>query len=391
MSAPNPSRACRPSLRLVSIATLLALLTGCAAVAPDGGVSGLQELASGKTPGSAGAAVAISRPGINTQAAIDELLKTPLSAEAAVRIALLNNPAFQLSLASAGISISDAMPAQGLDKLKARQDITRLAAETRKAWLNAVAAEQTTALRQDAMEAAQAGDELARRLTRVGNWSALQQAREQLLLSDAAAQLARARQAAFSAREKLIVLMGLWGRQIQFELPARLPELPAQPQDIPDVEARALQERQDLRQAVATWQRQQATTREFGADGLWDALRDSARVREIALKVRSEAREVYHGYRTAYDLALSEQRDVLPLHNFINEEMLLRYNGMLASVFELLSDSRAQTLGHIAAIEASRDFWLAEADLQTVLAGASATSAPSSTARPAGAAAAAAH
>jgi len=39
-----------------------------------------------------------------------------------------------------------------------------------------------------------------------------------------------------------------------------------------------------------------------------------------------------------------------------------RYNGMLIGVFELLADARAQIASVNAAIEAQRDFWLADAD-----------------------------
>ena len=51
----------------------------------------------------------------------------------------------------------------------------------------------------------------------------------------------------------------------------------------------------------------------------------------------------------------------------ISEEKLLRYNGMLISVFELLADAREQVASVNAAIEALRDFWIAEADLQAAL------------------------
>ena len=49
--------------------------------------------------------------------------------------------------------------------------------------------------------------------------------------------------------------------------------------------------------------------------------------------------------------------------------MLLRYNGMLKSVFELLADAREQVMAVNGAIEAQRDFWMAEADLQMALIG----------------------
>lgn len=146
--------------------------------------------------------------------------------------------------------------------------------------------------------------------------------------------------------------------------------MPAQPSELPDIESRVLQQRLDLQLANTQWARQRAATREPGADALWDAMRDSARVRELAVKARSEAREAYNSYRTAYDLARHYRAEVLPLYQFINDETLLRYNGMLASVFELLAEARAQAQAAGSTVETLRDFWLADADLQAVLAGA---------------------
>ncbi|MEO8390883.1 MAG: RND transporter [Polaromonas sp.] len=358
-------------LRLGSLALLVLALTGCTTAVPDGGVSGLQALATTQPAGSGTAPpMLIARPGKDASAAVAGLLKGPLSAENAVRIALLNNPGLQLSLAGEGVNITDSVSASPA-KLRAAQDIAQLTHETRKAWINAVAAAQTERFMDEARESAETAGELARRMARAGNWSKLQQAREQLLLAGATTQLARARQAAFSEREKLVVVMGLWGTQADFILPDRLPDLPAKAEDMPDVESRVLQQRLDLRLATAQWAGQRAIRPQPGADGLWDAMGDSARVRELAVRARSEAREAYHGYRSAYDLARHYQTEVMPLYRFIQDETVLRYNGMLTSIFELLAGARAQALAAADAIEAQRDFWLAEADLQTVLAGAS--------------------
>ena len=61
--------------------------------------------------------------------------------------------------------------------------------------------------------------------------------------------------------------------------------------------------------------------------------------------------------------------EVVPLRKRISEENLLRYNGMLASVFDLLSDSKDQVTGVVGAVEALRDYWLAETNLQTAVTG----------------------
>ncbi len=63
----------------------------------------------------------------------------------------------------------------------------------------------------------------------------------------------------------------------------------------------------------------------------------------------------------------------------ITDEMLLKYNGMLVGVFELLADARTQVGAVIAAIEAQRDFWLADAALSAAIAGAPSSSVPLAT------------
>jgi outer membrane protein, multidrug efflux system len=450
-------------LRLSVAALAVVALAGCASLSPDGGVSDVQTLVSGKTGGVDASLGAGEKSGAAADNAVGELLKAPLSAESAVRIALLNNPGLRGSLATLGVS--DALRVQAgrlpnphfaigrfrmgdeveierllsfnliglltlpwkyqwqnqqheLAKLQAAQDVIRLAANTRKAWITAVAAQQSALYMADVKDAAEAGGELARRMARVGNWSKLRQAREQVSLNDAVAQLARSQQAAFAAREKLTRLMGLWGAQTNFTLADRLPDLPKEATTMVDAEARALRERLDVRSAMAESRYvadQMGFTKVTGyVDGMtiglsrnsifdnaaqtkesrrgielelplpifdWGGARNArsmamyqqsaTRVQEVAISARSEAREAYFGYRTAYDLALHYRDEVVPLRKFIGEEMVLRFNGMLASAWDLLADSRAQVMAVNSTIEAQRDFWLAETDLQTTLTGTS--------------------
>jgi outer membrane protein TolC len=93
------------------------------------------------------------------------------------------------------------------------------------------------------------------------------------------------------------------------------------------------------------------------------------RAAETAINARSEVREAYGAWRSAYDIARHHQDEIVPLRKQIAEENLLRYNGMLIGVFELLADARAQITSVNAAIEAKRDFWLAQADLDMALIG----------------------
>lgn len=93
------------------------------------------------------------------------------------------------------------------------------------------------------------------------------------------------------------------------------------------------------------------------------------RAADTVVKARSEVREAYNAYRTAYDLAKHYRDEIVPLRKRIADENVLRYNGMLISVFELLADARSQIASVNAYIEALRDFWVAEANLELALTG----------------------
>ena len=105
-----------------------------------------------------------------------------------------------------------------------------------------------------------------------------------------------------------------------------------------------------------------------------------------ALRARSEVREAYGLYRSAWDIARQHRDEALPLARRISDEQLRRYNAMLIGVFDLLADARAQVAAVSAAQEALRDFWLAEADLDQALLGPVTPSLPQSGATPAAAA-----
>ena len=93
------------------------------------------------------------------------------------------------------------------------------------------------------------------------------------------------------------------------------------------------------------------------------------RAAETAVNARSEVREAYANYRFAYDIARHHRDEIVPLRQRIADENVLRYNGMLIGVFELLADARLQIASVNAAIEAQRDFWIAQSDLDMALVG----------------------
>jgi outer membrane protein TolC len=268
-----------------------------------------------------------------------------------------------------------------------------------------VAAQQSAIYMEQVKDAAEASSELARRMAAAGNWSKLQQAREQAFYADAVAQLARARQASSAEREKLTRLLGLVDPNA-FQLPERLPDLPAAPRQFGDAETQAMANRLDILMAQkdlaglsASLGLTRATRfvnlldlgyrRDSGGSGYeielqiplfdWGGARVAKaeaiymqavhRAAGAAVDARSQVRETYAAYRGAYDIARHYRDEIVPLKKRISDEQLLRYNGMLISVFELLADAREQVTSVNAAIEAQRDYWIADAALQAALTG----------------------
>jgi outer membrane protein TolC len=433
----------------------LALLAGCKSLTPDAGFSAVEQAVQERT-GAQAKWVRSEDEASSARARVKELLAQSLSPEAAVQIALLNNPGLQATYADVGIAEADLVqasrwrgPTFSFARLRRGDEIeyerslffdvlglltiplsvrgeearfeaarSRTAAEalgvaldTRKAWFSAVAAQEGAKYAEQVKEAAEASAELARRMAEVGNFSKLDQAREQAFYAEATAQLARARHAELAARERLTRLMGLWGEDLAFQLPERLPDLPKAPREGGDLEAQALAQRLDVQgakrdtEALARSLGLAKVTRyvsllEFGVlsnsetgqprQRGWEVelrlpifdlggartaraerlyLQSVNRAADAAVQARSEVREAYGTYRTALDLARHYRDEVVPLRKRISDEMLLRYNGMLASVFELLADSREQVAAVNAYIETLRNFWIAESDLQMALTG----------------------
>jgi len=362
----------RPLVRALGLTLLLS--HAYAAPPIDGGVQGLQaeiHTSLSNLLGPAAAPLRIASPTYGGADELTQLLQAPMDGPAVMRIALLHSPVLQMALGAEGSNITDMQSPGFPARLRASDEATRLALRAYKAWVNAVAAEQSARLLREAKTTAETADELTRRMVRAGNASRLTQAQSQATLSDTAVALARGEQSAFAAREQLIRVLGLWGAQTGFTLATALPALPASPTDTADLEARAIAARSGLQAERLAWQRKQASTAPATIDERWDALGDAAKVRAQAVQVRSEAREAAFNLRTQWDITRHLQTEVLPLRQFIHEELTLRYNGMLTSVFDLMADSRTRTLSHLAAAEALRDYWLAAADVQAALAGVS--------------------
>lgn len=445
---------------------LAVLLGGCASFSPDAGTGVARDVAFAelnkdvvKITDAAGA--------ISAKARVDQLLKQPLSADAAVQVALLNNRGLQAAFNELGIAEAQMVAASlppnptfgissrsgrfaleierqiagsifALVTLPARAEIARerfqaaqlrtaetvlkLAADTRRQYHRAVAANAQVGFIEQAKGSSDAAAELFKRLGESGGVNKLDQAREFAFDAELGAQLAQARLVQRQERERLVRQLGLWGDELKFKLPGMLAPLPRL-QSVKAIESEALRKRIDLKVARAdldalagalgltnatrfvsdidllgrrTYDRgrslshagevERETSRsrtveleieipifDFGQSKVVQAeqtyMQAANKLAEKAVNIRSEAREAYVGYRATYDIARQYQSNVLPLRKIIQDESLLHYNGMLIDVTQLITDARARILSNVAAINARRDFWIAHTDLKHVVIG----------------------
>jgi outer membrane protein TolC len=446
-----------PAFSLLLTSTLA--LAGCAAFSPDTGMTVVSDIAS-QTIGKEVAFVRSADDAERTGGTVRHLLARPLTVDAAVQVALLNNKGLQaaynvLALAETEL-VEQSLPPNptfsisriagnganeierqvvgdilALATLPLRSDIARerfrqaqlraaletlrVAAEVRRAYFRSVAANDMVGLLTDAKSTAEATAQLAKQLGETGSMNKLDQAREQVFYAETTADLAGARQEATSARERLARLMGLWDEGLDFRLPNRLPALPPRPATLPGIEVDAVGHRLDLQIArielvalAKSLNLTEATRfvtlldlagisrrttdpegppfRERGFevsfqipvfDGGEVRVRQATetynhafnRLTEAAVNVRSEARDAYRVYRSTYDIASHFQREILPLRKIITEEMQLRFSSMQVDVFALLTEARQRIASLRGAIDAKREFFLAQSDLKAAVNG----------------------
>jgi len=451
----------RPRLKPAYVAALLSTLAlaGCASFSADHGMNVVATVA-GETIKKDVVSIRTTDDAEWARGAVQNLLRRTLTVDTAVQVALLNNRGLQaayneLALAEADL-VRDSLPPNPTfsithiagsgafeierrivgdilalatlpfrseiarqrfqqAQLHAAEDTLRLAADVRRAYYQAVAANELVGLLTDAKATAESTAQLALKLGQTGSMNKLDQAREQTFYAEVTAELATLRQEATSSRERLARLLGLWNGDLGFRLPQKLPMLPRRPLSLPRIEVEAVEHRLDLQIArielaalakslnlteatrfvtlvdVAGISRKTrdpdgAPFRTSGIDVQFQIpIFDGGEVRvrqatetynqafnlltEKAINVRSEARDAFRVYRSTYDIAGHYQREVVPLRNITFDESRLRFSSMQIDVFALLTESRQWIAALRAAIEAKREFWLAQSELKTAVNG----------------------
>jgi outer membrane protein, heavy metal efflux system len=229
---------------------------------------------------------------------VKKLLARPLSVEAAVQIALLNNRMLQATYEELGVAQAELvqagllrnpvfsgtvriptggsgrpnlefdlvgsfldlvfLPARkqvaalGFEerKLRVSHAVLELAAQTRSAYFAAISARQVAELRRLVASAAEASAEFAKRLHDAGNLTELAMTLEKASYEQARIDWSKAESAVVEARERLTRLMGLWGEGAGWMGPERLPDIPAAEPPLERAERLAISRRLDFKSAL---------------------------------------------------------------------------------------------------------------------------------------------
>ena len=297
-------------------------------------------------------------------------------------------------------------------KLQAAQETLNLAFEARKAFYSAIASKQLSNYYEQVKLTAEAAAELSLRMAKAGNISKRDLAREQVFYSETLSKLSRTKQNEMSEKEKLIRILGLNSDQINIKLPEILPNLPADKMEYEKLIAYAIDQRLDIQIAkkeidmfaktlgitkatrfinvlnvVMEGEKSAADNEvltgpvlklevplfDFGGARIarYQAQYEQSvnHLKETALNAESQVRENYANYLSKYTDTKRYRDNIIPLRKKILDETVLHYNGMLVSVFELLTDAREQVNSLVEYIDTLKEFWIAESDLQLAAGG----------------------
>lgn len=444
-----------------TLTLLAALLTGgCAVVPREAGFGDVQKTVVDRT----GQKVHWNQ-GTPADDAVAQQVKTMLGkevvAEKAVQIALLNNRELQatyedLSIAQAdlvsagllknpvfdadirffeggGTSAELAVTQSFLDilfipirkrfaaaafeaaKMRVAGAVIDLAGEVRSSFYTYQGAEQTLEFRRQVMSATEASYDLAKRLRAAGNTKELDLFNERALYEQTKIEVRSAEAEVLRARERLNVLMGLWGPQTSWTATHRLPGLPATEVAAEGLERQAVERslelsatRQQFEQAAAALGMAQplgvfsdtalGVSADHETDGNWglgpafsipiplfnqgqpaiaSAQAEIRRTRALyaarAVAVRSQVRTALAAVLAARDQVEYYAKVIIPLRQRIVDQTQLQYNAMQLGAFQLLQAKQQQIDAANAYLRTLRDYWLARTELERILSGGSAS------------------
>lgn len=439
---------------LAALAALALAAGGCASTSIRSDLDRVRELTRMPIP----SAVATEEVDPATSSDVRGMLRAPLTADAAVRVALLNNRELRASLRDLGVArgrlVQAGLPpnpevefdlrnqqdrAQPLQvDVLLEYDLTRailapkradaaradleaaryrsavavvqIGYEVRAAFYALQASLSRLSIAVRGLDAFAAGRDAAQALFEAGNVPELDLATQEAAYQSARASVAQLELDVLDRRELLQRLLGLHGEDTGWTVKEGLPPAPADLELPPGLERRAIQASLELAEtrsrleAIArrtglartegwlpdisvdvhaeqdgpSWEigggarftlpifdRNQGTVAAHESE--FDALME--RYHGAAVDLRSAAREARNRVLSTHARARQFQEVIVPARRRVVEQTLLQYNAMQIGVFQLLQARREQLDAELAQVDALRDFWIAKAALDGLLAG----------------------
>jgi outer membrane protein, heavy metal efflux system len=297
-------------------------------------------------------------------------------------------------------------------KLEVADNVLEVAAEVREAFYTAQAAEQVLAMRRVIEEASKTASELAHRQYEAGTMSDLALNTELGLAAQTTLDLKRAEGEASVTREKLNKLMGTWGPRTAWKMSAKLPELPKNEPSLDRLESVAIEQRLDVAAARRNLQAMDyalslaKTTRWTGAVNVAvgvGRLRHNKRIafgpsvaleiplfdqrqaqiakleahkrqsenelHALAIDVRADVRSSRVRVLTARGVVEEYGKVVVPLREKVVRFSQEQYDAMLIGVYQLIQAKQGEFDAYREYIEALRDYWIAQSDLERAIGG----------------------
>ncbi|MBK8270061.1 MAG: TolC family protein [Planctomycetes bacterium] len=442
--------------RLVLAVACLVSLAGCAPMTKDRGFGCVRNVVAARagldvhwnqgTPAEAQVAERIRR-----------VLSRSLAADDVVQVALLNNRRMQASYARLGIAQADLVEAGLLEnpvfhvrprwpdspptatnielgvewdflqalmiparkqlagtryegvRLGVTHEVLTFVGQVREAYYTLVAAEQLANVMRVVAEAAEASYELAERMSEAGNVPELDLQNQRALYEEAKLEYARARLESLDARERLNALMGLWGDQTAWSVPAQLPEMPAIEASIVHLESAAIANRLDLMEAG---REVEALSAALGITRNWrfllfarigiDSERDTSgqwltgpelqvelplfnqrqadiarleaelqasedRLTALAIEIRSEVRALRTRLLLTRQVVERYQAVIVPTYQRIVQLSQEQYNFMLIGIFHVLEARKEEMRTYRDYVNQVRDYWITRARLERAI------------------------
>ncbi len=289
--------------------------------------------------------------------------------------------------------------------------VLEVIAQTKMAFYMLKAQQKIWSLKKQLLLASELSYIAAQKLFFAGNITEVKMAITRSLYEQSKLDVANTEITVLKARENLNLMMGLWGKQIDWKISSNMPTMPPTEKGFKNIENNVIAASLDLK---IFYQRLLANAATLGIDtskvtfpqldlgvstsrednGFWyigpainiaipffdlgyaSSAKAKAQIIQqwnqftsLAVKIRSKARSARFFLLNAFRQAQYLQKIILPLSEEITTLTLQQHNAMQIGIFDLLSIKKEEIEKKIQYVTVQKEYWIEKIKLQTLLAG----------------------